>query len=438
MQDQAIQYVVWFDDIKNAYGGEEPEDKIVFVNLWCELLKKPCAEEKIGSFTKQYHAVQQALAFANYIPEEEGEIVRQDELVSLPWQELCTATGQQSGLRDLHDEIETDAAKFAGIDWSETELLYNVNDIPEMQTWLRRISVGALEPEFKSNDAIKLDDGSLEQLRAIKIIDNNLINGKQTLLLLLGAAGTGKTWIISFIKNKFKKQVSVAATTGRAAWNIGGKTIHSLVGLPLSTQYRPLKSQKLKRLQQNFEGVKLVFIDECSVLSRSQLGFLHRNLCAIKGNDQWFGGLSIVLAGDFHQLHPVASYAMFLEPNPTDEHGVNGYAAYGAFKEVVIVTKSQRQKDAQQFQCLLTAIRNNAVTEKMYDIFKTRCRGMVSNLHEFVDATQLAHTRYAGSLVNLNKLKALGKRFARIDAKHSSPAAAKIDPSDIWGLEKSL
>ena len=95
-----------------------------------------------------------------------------------------------------------------------------------------------------------------------------------------------------------EEQVFVADPTSKAANNIGGCTLHSLLHLMKSEK---MKGQQLKMMQNKFKGIKYLIIDEYSMVGANS-----RRLRQATGKTQeLFGGISIILAGDFKQLPPV-------------------------------------------------------------------------------------------------------------------------------------
>ena len=66
-----------------------------------------------------------------------------------------------------------------------------------------------------------------EALRVLDIVENTKKN-----IFLSGKGGVGKTHLIKYIMQTTKKNVVLAAPTGIAAVNVGGQTLHSLLGLP--------------------------------------------------------------------------------------------------------------------------------------------------------------------------------------------------------------
>ncbi|MFT5602063.1 MAG: ATP-dependent exoDNAse (exonuclease V) alpha subunit [Flavobacteriales bacterium] len=130
-------------------------------------------------------------------------------------------------------------------------------------------------------------------------------------IFLTGSAGTGKTYVLNqFIKHlkTSKVKVAVTASTGIAATHISGSTIHSWSGIGIkqllsSKDLAGLK--KKKYLTDQFKKAKVLIIDEISMLHREQLDSIHNVLSYCLGDTRAFGGLQVVLCGDFFQLPPI-------------------------------------------------------------------------------------------------------------------------------------
>lgn len=128
---------------------------------------------------------------------------------------------------------------------------------------------------------------------------------------LTGAAGSGKTHVLNEYIRYLKERsvaVGVTASTGIAATHIGGMTVHSWSGIgvkeALSDHDVELLLQK-ERLWKRFDRTKVLVIDEVSMLSPALFDSLDRVSRAMKGVHAPFGGLQMVLSGDFFQLPPV-------------------------------------------------------------------------------------------------------------------------------------
>jgi ATP-dependent DNA helicase PIF1 len=96
---------------------------------------------------------------------------------------------------------------------------------------------------------------------------------------------------------------------------INGQTLHSLLRLPIDGKYRPLAETPtvLSNLQRVFNGVKYLIIDEKSMLGLKTLGWIDLRLREIfpRSSDEFFGGLSVMLIGDFFQLPPVLNKPLY-------------------------------------------------------------------------------------------------------------------------------
>jgi ATP-dependent exoDNAse (exonuclease V) alpha subunit len=131
-------------------------------------------------------------------------------------------------------------------------------------------------------------------------------------VFLTGAAGSGKTYVLNtYIKYLREHGVGVAitASTGIAATHIGGQTIHSWSGMGVRDALADDEIEKLAkndRIKRNFKNVKVLVIDEVSMLHAHQLDLVDRITRVLLDFTKPFGGLQVVLCGDFFQLPPVS------------------------------------------------------------------------------------------------------------------------------------
>ena len=98
----------------------------------------------------------------------------------------------------------------------------------------------------------------------------NSSHDEPLLLLLKGLAGCGKSYVIDALRNLLLNKCRVLAYTGKAACNVNGITLHSLLKLPIgSKRLGDLKGIALQQLQTSLEGVRYL------ILVNSQLRILH-------------------------------------------------------------------------------------------------------------------------------------------------------------------
>ena len=209
-----------------------------------------------------------------------------------------------------------------------------------------------------------------------------LLSGRSA--LLTGAAGTGKTHLLNnFIAQARKrgKKVSVTATTGLAATHLGGNTIHSWSGIGVSDHLPNNFFERLSKTRRDvISKTDVLIIDEISMLHDFRLDMIDKVLRTVRENDQPFGGIQLVMSGDFFQLPPV---------NCPNEQG-GGFVVYSdAWQElqpaVLYLERQYRQNDEQLLE-ILTALRTGDVRRRHVEALLTRTEieppdGDITELH---------------------------------------------------------
>ena len=147
-------------------------------------------------------------------------------------------------------------------------------------------------------------------------------------MFVSGVGGTGKSFLIetvrSLVKEIWKDDTSndticaVAAPTGLAAYNVGGVTVHRLFQLPIEHEgktagYWSLSKVAQKVMRTNLRSLKLIIIDEVSMLSNLNLAYIHLRLEELFGGsgDKYFGSMNMLFVGDILQLPPVTGSPVF-------------------------------------------------------------------------------------------------------------------------------
>ena len=132
-------------------------------------------------------------------------------------------------------------------------------------------------------------------------------------IFLTGAAGSGKTYLLNKYINYLKEnnvEVAITASTGIAATHLHGMTIHSWSGIGIKDNITQKDLEKLlttDRIKRNYKKTKVLIIDEISMLHKHQLDMVDSIARYILGCDEAFGGIQVVLCGDFFQLPPISS-----------------------------------------------------------------------------------------------------------------------------------
>jgi ATP-dependent exoDNAse (exonuclease V) alpha subunit len=186
-------------------------------------------------------------------------------------------------------------------------------------------------------------------------------------VFLTGSAGTGKTYVlneyITYLKAR-KVPVAITASTGIAATHMNGMTIHSWAGIGVKEHLTKgnLASMKAKQyLKTHLERVKVLIIDEVSMLHKNQINLVDVVLQYFKGNTDAFGDIQVVLSGDFFQLPPIG------KPGETSKEKFSfmSEAWLRASLSVCYLTEQYRQSD-NDLNLILNEIRQGGISDKSY------------------------------------------------------------------------
>ena len=178
-------------------------------------------------------------------------------------------------------------------------------------------------------------------------------------MILYGEGGTGKSRVIQTITEAFAARgvshiLMKAAYTGVAASLVGGKTTHVIGSLSLGSK-DDISDAAKKKLQDFWRDIRYLIIDEYSMLSKSFLAALSRNISVgMEGSQGFrqgfsFGGLNVILCGDLHQFPPVACAKRepLFYPISTDDKipAQVGRKIYEEFSTIVILKEQVRVTD---------------------------------------------------------------------------------------------
>lgn len=200
-------------------------------------------------------------------------------------------------------------------------------------------------------------------------------------IFFTGAAGTGKTFTLNLameITNRFTQNHScrtnafvACASTGKAAVALGGTTVHSAFRIAISKRTNSTMSREyIQSYRNSFAGVKVIFIDEVSMLSADILNKINGRMCEITGNfDVPFGGKNVIFCGDLRQLPPVNARPIF---KPL-KNSICGAFLWQSL-EYYNLTRVMRQSDI-AFSNILTKIGNGEkLTEHESLLIESRFR----------------------------------------------------------------
>ena len=226
-------------------------------------------------------------------------------------------------------------------------------------------------------------------------------------IFLTGPGGTGKSFLINTLYNdvpeKTGKKVALTALTGCAALLLHhkAKTIHSWAGIGLGRDPVPLliaNARKSRRAKTNWMNTDVLVIDEVSMMTPDLFEKLDQVGRALRRNPHApFGGMQIVLVGDFFQLPPIpdAGPVSFLfESSLWASMDLRTYE----------LTEYVRQKE-EVFQKVLEEARRGELTKRSLKILARRMG--LDYRKEAIQPTMLFTRRAQVDLINMSHLKKL-------------------------------
>ncbi|CAO4382235.1 unnamed protein product [Caenorhabditis nigoni] len=179
-----------------------------------------------------------------------------------------------------------------------------------LETIEGRAPTTGMDEEFDYGD-IKLNNG---QQRCFDVLRSKVESKKQFFEYIGGQAGTGKSAVLrqfaEFVRQfyRMKEACVVSAPVGKAAQLVGGETIHSLLKFsPGQKAFQALPEFQMLALANKLKNLQVLIIDELSLVTGLLLAQIDHRLRELFGDDQPFGGVSIVVFGDLLQLPAVST-----------------------------------------------------------------------------------------------------------------------------------
>lgn len=197
-------------------------------------------------------------------------------------------------------------------------------------------------------------------------------------VFLTGSAGTGKTYLlnqyIEYLRNR-KINPVVLAPTGIAASHINGMTIHSFFGLGVKEKVNDGLIKfliKQKFIQNRLSQLEVLIIDEVSMISPDLFEAIDRILRKFKKSSQPFGGVQVVLSGDFFQLPPISK-------NLREEKFIWQTLLWGSADFKICYLKEKFRHDDSDLVNILDEIRSGAVSSETRELFESCYQREFSN-----------------------------------------------------------
>lgn len=222
-------------------------------------------------------------------------------------------------------------------------------------------------------------------------------------VLLTGPAGAGKTFVLNqFIRisKSEGKHVSITATTGLAATHLGGTTIHAWAGIGIADELpHGFADHVSKGRREIIEKTDVLIIDEISMLHDFRLDMVD-TACRLvrKQPDVPFGGIQVIMSGDFFQLPPINR----------DNGRAGRFVVYSdAWRDLdpaICYLQEQHRQDDENLLTILNALRDGDVRRHHAEQLLERADVPLPE----GDLTELHTTNVDVDRINQSKLAELG------------------------------
>jgi ATP-dependent DNA helicase PIF1 len=209
-------------------------------------------------------------------------------------------------------------------------------------------------------------------------------------IFFTGSAGTGKSVllreIITHLRKNYAKEpdrVAITASTGLAACNIGGVTLHSFAGIGLGKGPVEDLVKKIRRnpkAKHRWMRTKVLIVDEVSMVDGDLYDKLEAVARRIRNNGRPFGGIQLVITGDFFQLPPVP------EGGRQAQFAFNADSWNTTIEHTIALHKVFRQKDP-EFAAMLNQMREGRLDSQSINKFRSLNRPL--SFEDELEGTEL-------------------------------------------------
>lgn len=365
-----------------------------------------------------------------------------------------------------NDETET-ADEMACYDYNDETIQPNIMiDIGQEAAAASSVKTFTVPDQLSDKEYFKLCDSlNLKQRDYLMhIVSEIKQNADPFHHFISGGAGVGKSQLIKALYQSIIRlyrqlpgpvetnEVLLVAPTGKAAHNIGGMTAHSAFSLAVTQNQlttKDLTAETLNSLRVKLCNMKLLIIDEISMMGSNALFSVNRRMCQIFNSTKPFGGKPVIVVGDFNQLRPVGDGYAFT-PRKDPLASLVGNLLWQNFK-LFELTEIMRQKDDLIFAEALGRLALGDLTMDDETMFRSRCYKDHESLPEDVKSgIHLFKTRLEVDQYNAKRIqelvtpetqkisfkaidKVIGASSQR-DANQALHALAKMPTNNTYGL----
>nr|CAI5850636.1 unnamed protein product [Callosobruchus analis] len=245
-------------------------------------------------------------------------------------------------------------------------------------------------------------------------------------IFFTGSAGTGKSYLLKRIIRALPPDVTVAtASTGVAACHIGGITLHQFAGIGSgeASLERSVQLASKSVALSIWKKCKHLIIDEVSMVDGDYFEKIEQVARKVRNNDKPFGGIQLILCGDFFQLPPVS------KPKPGESKTAPPKfcfktKAWDSCRFYTFELKRVHRQTDDKFIKILNKVRIGRVDQEVNDALSATSKQAIER--DGILATRLcSHTKDA-DIINESKLKALPGDSILFQAQDSVPGTTSM------------
>jgi len=259
------------------------------------------------------------------------------------------------------------------------------------------------------SNPISIADLSEDQKKVIYAIEDG------SSIFVTGSAGTGKSHLLKYLKeNYLDSGLHITASTGIAAVNVSGQTIHSWAGIglaniPLENILENILSRKFSYLRKRIRSTAMLAIDEISMISAEIFDILDHVFKIVRDDERPFGGIQMILFGDFFQLPPISK-----DSDSKNNFCFNSIAWHNLNPQIFLLKTVFRQRDP-KFVKILDNIRFGNIDEEDKEILSSRINAVDND--NSIKATILSTHNRQVEKVNIAELEQINSPSRFFEAK---------------------
>jgi hypothetical protein len=409
-------------------------------------------------FCREHH---DAHADDHYGEPEANELRAEDDEFELEVHEEPTVEEDWHGLaRMLPDHpLEEEDIDMLGrrdidinYDWIPHVGRYTDDGILNGDYWKQRKARSRLDLDVDHQPLEARDSLNRDQRLVYDTVVGHFLSQEPSQLLLHvdGGGGTGKSYLINLLSAHLQAAAAGrgtpvwrAAPTGVAGNQISGTTLHSLLHLPINKDFKPLSTVDKAQLQKKLKDIKYLIIDEKSMLGLRQLSWIDDRLREAfpNRNEDFFGGLNILLVGDFFQLPPVLQKPLYYDKEVQGVE-IKGRNAYRRFDKSVFLKVVQRQRgdDQKAFRTALGELRLLQLSVESWKLLSGRVQAKLDDeeVARFSNALRVYATKDRVNEYNHYHLDRLSRPVIQVKAKNVGLGAAAAPDDKAGNLAKQI